>query len=206
MKYDTFALHNQWSRRAHLFRTQCTSDHPSQLTFIRFLIGGIFLLPFAIADIRKRKISIEKGDWFQIILLGIINVAISMNLIQIGYKYTNANLSAIIISANPIFVACLSSVLLKEGVSLKKFLGLFIGISGVLIALNGTGDLSKPGILYGIFLQVVGMLAFSLYTVLGKKTSQKLGSQTMTAFCGNRHLSGITFYEKRNCCDSGKLI
>ena len=92
----------------------------TQLTFIRFLVGGLFLLPFAISHIRKHQIRLNKNDWIQVLLLGVINVTFSMNLIQIGYRYTNANLSAIIISANPIFVALFSSVLLKERLTLKK--------------------------------------------------------------------------------------
>ncbi len=155
---------------------------PSQLTFIRFLTGGLFLLPFALGDLKKRKQKITRKDLVRMALLGILNVAISMNLIQIGYQYTNANLSAIIISANPIFVAIISSVVLKEHISFKKIVGLIIGIAGVLVALGGTGDMSSDNIIYGIVLQVVGMLAFSLFTVTGKKTSMKLGSSTMTAF------------------------
>lgn len=154
----------------------------TQLTFIRFLTGGLFLLPFALADLKKRNRSITGKDYFSMIALGILNVAISMNMIQIGYQYTNANLSAVIISANPIFVALISSFILKEHLSVKKMVGLMIGIMGVLVALGGTGNLSHPQVVTGIVLQVVGMIAFSFYTVFGKKTSQKLGSSAMTAF------------------------
>lgn len=163
-------------------KTVVGSINATQLTFIRFLIGGLFLLPFAMKHLRKQHIKLEKKDWLQVCLLGIINVTFSMNLIQIGYKYTNANLSAIIISSNPIFVAMFSTLLLKEKLTVKKILGLIIGVCGVLVAMGATGDFSDPSVRYGIMLQVIGMLAFSLYTVLGKKTALKIGSQSMSAF------------------------
>lgn len=154
----------------------------SQLTFIRFLTGGLFLLPFALRDLKKHSRKMSGRDLLSMAALGVLNVVISMNMIQIGYQYTNANLSAIIISANPIIVALISAIILKEQLPLKKMIGLAIGISGVLVAMGGTGNMSRPGIVLGIVLQVLGMIAFSFYTVFGKKTSQKLGSSAMTAF------------------------
>lgn len=156
---------------------------PTLLTFIRFLTGSLCLMPFALRDIKK-GIKVEASDWLRMFFLGALNVVISMNLIQIGYRYTNANLSAVIISANPIFVGLFSSFLLKEKLTGKKMVGLLVGICGVIIAVGGTGLLSTENALWGIALQVVGMLCFSLYTVLGKKTALKVGSCVMTAFSG----------------------
>ncbi|WP_455749414.1 EamA family transporter [Niallia taxi] len=36
--------------------------------------------------------------------------------------------------------------------------------------------------LFGVLLHVLGMIAFSIYTVFGKKTAQRLGSSAMTSF------------------------
>lgn len=49
-----------------------------QMTFLRFFIGGLFLLPFALHDIRKRKIRITKGDMLYLAALGLIGVCLSM--------------------------------------------------------------------------------------------------------------------------------
>ena len=34
-----------------------------QLTFLRFAIGGLVLLPFAIYDLKKRNFSLKVVDW-----------------------------------------------------------------------------------------------------------------------------------------------
>ena len=46
-----------------------------QMTFLRFFIGGLFLLPFALHDIRKRKIRITKGDMLYLAALGLTGLA-----------------------------------------------------------------------------------------------------------------------------------
>lgn len=101
-------------------KTVIESIDATQLTFIRYLTGGIFLLPFALVELKKRQQNITGKDILSMIALGILNVAISMNFIQIGYQYTNANLAAVIISANPIIVALISAIILKESLSFKK--------------------------------------------------------------------------------------
>lgn len=154
----------------------------TQLTFIRFLIGGGALLPFAYLHMKKKRIRLKGKDLLLLLALGFLNVGISMNWIQIGMAYTPANLAAMIISANPIFVALLSAVILKEPLTVKKTAGLLIGIVGVAIALGQMTGSMNPGFYRGVALQVTGMLAFSLFTVLGKKTALRLGSLALNAY------------------------
>jgi drug/metabolite transporter (DMT)-like permease len=49
--------------------------NPIQLTFIRFLIGGLFLLPFAISDLRKKQIKLSKSDCGYLFTLGLICIS-----------------------------------------------------------------------------------------------------------------------------------
>ena len=61
--------------------------HPTQLIFIRFLIGGLALLPWVIA--KKEKIS--KKDWLFFAGLGILNPVISMGSLQIAISLGKAS-------------------------------------------------------------------------------------------------------------------
>ena len=66
-----------------------------QLTFLRFLIGGLVLAPFGVAEIRKDNIKITKGDWLWLLLVGIMGIAISMAWhFQIGVQHCNASTAA----------------------------------------------------------------------------------------------------------------
>jgi len=43
-----------------------SSFSPLQLNFLRFLIGGLVLVPLTVLDIKKRKLSFTISDWLYI--------------------------------------------------------------------------------------------------------------------------------------------
>jgi drug/metabolite transporter (DMT)-like permease len=155
--------------------------NPLQLTFTRFLIGGLVLLPFAIADLRKRHVTIKVTDFLWLLFLGILNVAISMNMIQYALKFIPASLAAVLFCSNPLYVALFSAWFLKEGLGRRKILGLVIGLIGVVVAFSNGRVLGDFATISGILLTLLSALTFSLYTVLGKKVTIKLGSMSFAS-------------------------
>lgn len=77
--------------------------NPYQLNFVRFLIGGLLLLPLAINHIKNKKIKLTVKDMLYISLIGLVNVVLSMSFFQIGINATKASLAAVIFSSNPLF-------------------------------------------------------------------------------------------------------
>ena len=63
-----------------------------QLTFIRFMAGGLFLLPFALREMKKNKVSLNVKDYLYMFMLGIICIPVSMVFFQLGVMYSNASL------------------------------------------------------------------------------------------------------------------
>jgi len=145
---------------------------PFFMTFFRFIIGGLALVPFA-----KKKIWGK--DLLYITLIGCLNSLISMTCLQLSVQYGNASTAATLISANPVFVAILAPFILKETISRKKIFGVTLGLAGILIFGFGMldGD-SLVGILFG----VASALSFALYSVLLKKFIPKYGSFSCTAY------------------------
>ncbi|NMA69653.1 MAG: DMT family transporter [Desulfitobacterium sp.] len=161
-------------------RTLVGKIDPAQVNFIRFLFGGIILSPLALLEIKKSQTKLTGKDLVQMALLGFLLVGISMNLLQYGINETQANISAAIFSFNPIFVALVAAILLREPLGLKKILGLCVGFAGVAIiffSYDNGGQLYLHGLIY----LVLAALAFGIYTVLGKKFTLKFGSITMNA-------------------------
>ena len=91
-----------------------TIFNPIQLTFERFFVGGLVLLPFAIKSIKSRNISINKEDIKQFFLLGFICVVVSMIFYELAVIYTKASVVGVIFSCNPIFVMIFAYLFLKE--------------------------------------------------------------------------------------------
>lgn len=147
--------------------------HPTQLIFIRFLIGGLALLPWVI--VKKEKITIK--DWMFFAGLGILNTVISMGSLQLAISMGKASTAAILISSNPIFVVMFSYLLLKEKITKNSIICMILGIIGITLIIykgSSTGDTAMS-----LFLGIVASLTFALYSVLGKMKADNISSITM---------------------------
>lgn len=152
--------------------------NPFQVNFIRFFIGGIILLFFLII---KKDLSISLKDILPVAAIGILNVVLSMNIAQIALYVpgAKASVTAVIFSSNPIFVYIFASFLDNEKLSIKKMIGLLIGIVGILTIFFekiGVSDFKSP------VLALVSAVLYGLYTVLGRKISVGMGSLKMNAY------------------------
>lgn len=154
--------------------------NPYQLNFIRFLIGGLLLLPLAVYHIKNKKIKLDIKDMLYISLIGLVNVVLSMSFFQIGINATKASLAAVIFSSNPLFVIISAHFILKENLNLEKILGLIIGIAGLVIVFYKDLNISKS-YTYGIIMLILAAITYGIYTTMGKKFSQKTDSVIMNS-------------------------
>ena len=107
-----------------------------QMTFLRFVIGGLFLLPFALHDLKKRRVHLTPGDFAWLVLLGIVGVCISMTAFQIGVMQANANTASVIISTNPVFTMIFSYFIVGEPFTVRKAVVLLLSVTGLIIVAN----------------------------------------------------------------------
>ncbi|MCK4957450.1 MAG: EamA family transporter [Candidatus Cloacimonetes bacterium] len=157
---------------------------PFAVTIYRFMLGGIFILPFALYQIKKTKLKLSWQDFGKLSIPGIVNVTISMLFLQLAIFYGEASISAILISANPIFVAIFASMILKEKLSFSKIIGLIIGLIGVILIIGAeanSGSTAKDPFL-GILFGCISSITFGLYTVLSKKYIKQYGNMVTNSF------------------------
>ncbi len=151
--------------------------NPYAITFWRFIIGSLILLPPAIVKIKREKIHIIIRDIGIMIFLGILFICISMLLLQVGVKKADSPaLIAIVFSANSIFTILFAIVLLKEKLEKNKLIALIFGIIGVVFCADFSSGTNLESIVYG----VLAALSFSLYTVLSQKYTKKFGGVVQT--------------------------
>lgn len=152
-----------------------------QMTFLRFFIGGLFLLPFALHDIKKRNIKITKSDILYLAILGLIGVCLSMTCFQLGVMNSNANTSAVIISANPVFTMIFAYFIIHEAFTKRKALVLLISIAGLIFVAN-PANMAEGNTAKGLLFSAASAITFSLFTTLGKLRVQKLGGMVQNSF------------------------
>lgn len=132
---------------------------------VRFLLAGLLMVGFAVIIGSYRPVG-AKG-WFRLSVLGILNQAGYQGLAWIAMGSVSSALTAIIISMNPIVIALLAVPMLGERLSLRRVLGLALGIVGVVIVLSSRITVSGED-LGGTLILAVSLAAMSLGTVLFK--------------------------------------
>lgn len=153
---------------------------PFQLTFLRFLIGGLVLLPFAIGQMRKRGVRLTGKDILELTGVGVVGVAISMSLFQISIMMCNASTVSVLICVNPFFTMAFAHFMTTEKLNKEKLIILAVAMAGIVFMMR-PWDIQAGNSLAGMLLMIVAALFFGLYTVLGKVSQAKLGPMAQTS-------------------------
>lgn len=151
-----------------------------QLTFLRFMIGGLLLLPFALAEMKSRENHISLKDYGYMLLLGIVCIPMSMVLFQLGVMRANAATAAIIMCVNPLFTMFFAHFLISEKMKRKNIISLALSITGILFMINPF-NMQEGNTLKGILLVLAGAFIFGLYSVMGKISVSRIGLITQTS-------------------------
>ena len=152
------------------------SIDPLTLTFWRFAGGASVLTGYMLA---KRGLgtlrTLAPGTVLLLALMGVVNIAIAMSLLQTGVKHTSAAKAATVFCSSPVLVFAFSVITGAEKYSLRRVLGLAAGLAGLaLVSGLHTFTVDK-----GTFYALLSAAAFALYTVLGRKASQLTDAVTI---------------------------
>ncbi|MCF6515633.1 EamA family transporter [Lactobacillus sp. S2-2] len=153
---------------------------PIQLNLIRFFIGGIVLLPFAIKSMHKQNLKIKMSDWKVFFLTGLFCVIVSMSLYQMSILYDDPGIVAVLFSSNPLFALIFSYLILNEKISRTNFISLIVSLLGLVVIVNPF-NLSHP---IGLFLGLLSALTFGFYSIFSRYESFKhnFDGITLTSF------------------------
>ncbi|MDR1068339.1 MAG: DMT family transporter, partial [Clostridiales Family XIII bacterium] len=158
-----------------------TSLDPFQMTFLRFFIGGVVLLPVGIGELRKNRTKLNVRLILHLILLGFICVPLSMILFQYGVMNSNASTAAVIFCVNPMFTAFFAHFLNKnDKLSLLKIISLVTAVPGIILLIR-PWDMQAGNTPQGVLLTLGAAALFALYSVLGTRTIGTVGAFAQTS-------------------------
>ena len=150
---------------------------PMQITCLRFLVGGVLLIPFAVRSIRKKNAVLTRKDLGFFACAGFLCVVIAMSLYQMSVTYTRASIVAVIFSCNPIFVTMLAHFLLHEEIHKNHVIALILELTAALIIIDPVHASLDPT---GALLAILSAAMFSFYSVFGKKRTPRFGGIAVT--------------------------
>ncbi len=106
---------------------------PISLAFMRYTIGALSLVPFVLAGPRPK---FRADDLLPMAVLGIIQFAILILLLNVGLTTISAGRAALVFSAFPLLTMLLGAALGREKMTTRKTLGVVLTMLGVGIALG----------------------------------------------------------------------
>lgn len=131
----------------------------------------------------------RKKQIFPVILLGLTGVFAYNVFFFKGLRLIDAGRASIIIANNPIFITLLSWLIFKESLTLLKFAGVLISVTGAVIVISG-GDLNgiiNGGLGLGEFFIFCCVASWICYSLIGKTVMtdlSPLASVTYSAIIG----------------------
>lgn len=150
-----------------------------QLTFLRFLIGSLVLLPPAFRQLKRKNLSLRAGDCAFFAITGLVCVNISMILYQMAVLYAPASTVAVLFSCNSVFLVLFAFFMLGEKIRLNTAVCIVLSLLGMAVMIH---PLHFSGSAAGTLLSLAAAVTFAFYSVIGRGKSGLYGGIVMTCF------------------------
>ncbi|CNH12241.1 exported membrane protein [Yersinia intermedia] len=159
-------------------------DIPSKMVFAgyRFLLAGLVLLIFAIAS-GKAIGRLKKGQYRQIVILGLTQTTLQYVFFYIGLAYTTGVKGSIMNATGTFFSVILAHYIYKnDRLSFNKIIGCTLGFAGVMVVNFGSGLMDFNFSLIGEGSVVLAAFILSAASIYGKRISQTMDTTVMTGY------------------------
>jgi drug/metabolite transporter (DMT)-like permease len=151
-----------------------------QLTAIRFLIGGLVLVPPAYFESKRSGYRLNAKDIAWMALLGIVGIAVSMVAFQIGVLKCNASTAAPLFCTNPLFAMVLAHLFTPEKMDKLKWCAFALGIAAAVFMIR-PWDVQEGNSVSGMIIMIFAAVTFAAYSVMGKRSIARIGTYTQTS-------------------------
>ncbi|SFJ66970.1 DMT family transporter [Thermoflavimicrobium dichotomicum] len=166
-----------WSSAFPGIRVGLEGYSPQHLALLRFLVGSIALLLFAL--ITRMRLP-DFRDLPAIVLFGLLGFSIYHIALNYGETTVSAGVASLLVSTSPIFSSILASQFKGEKLSLLGWIGIMTGFFGVFLVSLGTGDSFSLNI--GALYILLGTLSESIYFVFQIPYVKKYGPLPFTTY------------------------
>jgi drug/metabolite transporter (DMT)-like permease len=159
---------------------------PMILVGWRFFVAALATLPLLLLEQKNPlKALIPKGtslrDVLIVMVIGLLQTAAVMGLLFLAMRTISASTAAILLFTNPIWVAVLGRLLLKESLHGVRIAGLLFGIIGVSMAIGlGASAPSSSGVLTGELIGLASAFCWAVATIVNKRANLTLGSWALS--------------------------
>ncbi|MBE9173988.1 DMT family transporter [Cyanobium sp. LEGE 06143] len=122
-----FAL---WGTAMAAMRPLLSDGGPLLVATLRLLPAGVLLLLAAL--LLGRPLAIQRADWPWLLAFALVDGALFQGLLARGLVQTGAGLGSVLIDSQPLLVALMARSLFGEAINPVGWLGLVLGLLGIL--------------------------------------------------------------------------
>ncbi|MDP4199954.1 MAG: EamA family transporter [Bacteroidota bacterium] len=156
---------------------------PALVLLLRASGASILFLPILFITEKRWNIlhRIERADYGRLFLLGLLNVPLNQFLYLNGVKYTTPANSALLYAMTPAMVLVLTLFARSERPSSAKAIGILLALVGAVLIMFEHGATLRSEHTVGNILIFIAVIAWSLFTMLGRPLVLKYGAVYVTA-------------------------
>ncbi|OXS22886.1 EamA family transporter [Pseudomonas fluorescens] len=153
------------------------SYSPGQLALLRFLIASLFMAGVALV------LGIGRPRWRDVpwlLLLGFFGVFLHHTALNYGQQWVTAAASSVLAQSAPLFSVLIAFLVLKERVSVWRWVCVSLGLVGVGVVIcgdRGIGEIDPRGVLI-----LLAALSWSVYFALQKHYAHRYSPVTMACY------------------------
>lgn len=172
-----------WAGNFNLARAIHADVPPLGLSFWRWAVAALLLLPFAWNSMRA-ALPLAREHWRLVLALAVLGIAGFNSLVYVGLQTTTATNGVLLQSVTPITMILLAGLVLHEKSTLAQWAGIGVSLVGVLVIITKADwqVLQQLAFNRGDMWIVLATLDWSLYTVLLRKLPQGLRGTPILGF------------------------
>ena len=152
-----------WSSSFVTARLGLTLVTPLLFVAVRLVAAALIL--FAVMVVRRESWASLRGRWYHLAIAGALVNGLTLAPFHVGMVTVDAAVMALVQAMSPLLIALLAGPLLGEHLRARQWLGVLLGLSGVLLVVGPRAAHSHAelaAILLGL-LGVVGLAGGTLY-------------------------------------------
>ena len=159
---------------------------PFRLAFFRFGIAGILLFLWGWWRDRD-SLRLRRDDWPAFGRLALLGMCLTYTFNYAGLALSTGTAAALIMATEPVWIALLAVLILKERMTGSRFAGIVFGLAGALIvvlstARPGTAGDAAGNVMLGNLLMVLSLLWEAGAVLTVKRLTQRYSGRTIVTY------------------------
>lgn len=142
---------------------------PFTLVTLRLILGTLTLV---IVLLVRGFPSVSRKQILKILGVGFVGYGVSLSFQFLGTKLSTAANGSLVTSATPAFVLLFAWLLLKEKITARRLIALFLATLGVVAVIDPRTAQLNPDLFLGNLFLIGAAITWALYSVLVRKVTQ----------------------------------